>query len=294
MDRSKSQTDGQALEPLASPVERVGEDIHRLLKPNAFSRAVKLMVQGESKYLSWDFTSAPFSQLEIIQITDVQFGHVSCKVERVKEYRDWVLARPNRYMVWTGDNVDSATMQSKGTTWENHGTPQQQLLEFCRMWAPARHRILGYVGGNHERRCLTTFGDLGIAIATLLQIPYSRGKQLIDIHFGAHKPFQISQMHGVGGAKTKGTIAQDLYRFACEGDSHLYLMGHLHQALIIPFWKERRGVNGLKAFKTVAARGTSFMDSWGNYGEVAGFAPADVLMPRCVLDKTGGWEVTLR
>jgi hypothetical protein len=292
MVSSKQSIETQTLGPLADPIEGL---VQRLaMKPCAFPKAVKLMVQGEAKYVSWDFSSAPFSTLELLQITDVQFGHICCKIDRVIEYRDWVLAKPNRYMIWTGDNIDSATMQSKGTTWENNGTPQTQMFEFCKLWAPARHRILGYVGGNHERRCLTTFGDLGITIAALLGLPYSRGKQLIDITFGQHKPFQISQWHGTGGARTKGSVAQVLTRFAGEGDSQLYLMGHLHQPMIIPFWKERRGINGVRAVKTIAALGSSFLETWGSYGEVSGYGPNDVLMPRCVLEKTGGWEVTLR
>jgi len=277
---------------MAGPVEDLVKQLG--LVPDEYRRTTKMLVQGETKYLSWDFSEAPFETLNIIQITDMQWGHICCKVDRVLEYRDWVLAAPNRFMVWTGDNIDSAHMQSKGTTWENMGPPQQQLFEFCKVWAPARHRILGSVGGNHERRPLTTFGDLGITIAALLQIPYSRGKQLIDVYFGQHKPFQISQWHGVGGARTKGTVAQVLTRFASEGDSQLNLMGHLHQPMIIPFWKERRGTNGIRSVKTIAALGSSFMETWGSYAEVAGYSPSDVMMPLTVLDKDGGWEVRLR
>ncbi len=283
---------GPAIQQMADPIQGL---IARLkLPPNLFPAATRHLSFGETKWIEWDFSDAKFNTLELIQITDVQWGHICCKRDRVREYRDWVLSRPNRYMIWTGDNVDSATMQSKGTPWENTGTPQHQLLEFCQEWAPARHRILGYVGGNHERRTLSTFGDLGITIAALLQIPYSRGKQLIDIKFGKHTPFQVSQWHGAGGARTKGTVAQTLYRFASDGDSQLYLMGHLHQPMIIPFWKERRGQKGIRAVKTIAAAGSSFLDLWGSYGEVSGYAPGDVLMPRCVLSKDGSWEVTLK
>ncbi len=292
MVKKKLPLSAEALMPVADPIEGL---IGKLKFPeNAFLCSTKMLVQGETKYISWDFSEASFNYLDIIQITDMQWGHLGCKVDRVREYRDWVLAKPNRYMVWTGDNIDSATMQSKGTTWENKGTPQDQMFSFLKEWAPARHRILGYVGGNHERRALTTFGDLGITIAALLRVPYSRGKQLIDIHFGEHKPFQISQWHGVGGARTKGTVAQVLTRFAAEGDSQLYLMGHLHQPMVIPFWKERRGKTGIRAVKTVAALGSSFMETWGTYAEVAGYGAGDVLMPCCRLEKSGGWQVTLR
>jgi hypothetical protein len=282
----------QAVQQLTDPVQDLIAQLK--LSENVFPVTTNVLKYGETKYLSWDFTAAPFKTLELLQITDVQFGHICCKVDRVIEYRDWILAKPNRFMIWTGDNIDSANMTSKGTPWENTGAPQQQIYEFVKIWAPARHRILGYVGGNHERRALGTFGDLGITIAALLRIPYSKGKQLIDVHFGQHRPFQISQWHGVGGARTFGTVAQVLMRFASEGDSQLYLMGHLHKPMIIPFWKERRGRGEIKAIKTIAALGSSFLDNWGSYGEVSGYANGDVLMPRCILEKDGGWEVTLR
>lgn len=284
-------------QPDVSPdaaIHQLMDRLERVLKPNAYPVTTKYVLHGEAKYVVWDFRKAPFKTLEIMQITDVQYGHRACKVERVQEFRDWVLAAPNRYMVWTGDNIDAAHMLSKGTTWDNIGTPQDQLFRFCELWAPARHRILGYVGGNHERRTVTTYGDLGISIARLLRVPYSGGKQLIDVWFGDHKPFQISQWHGAGGARTKGTVAQVLTRFASDGDSQLYLMGHLHQPMMIPFWKERRGTHGIRAVKTVAALGSSFLETWGSYGEVAGYGPSDVLMPLCQLDKNGKWEIRLR
>ena len=138
-------------------------------------------------------------------------------------------------------------------------------------------------------------GDLGITIAALLRVPYSKGNiQLIDITFGQHKPFQISQWHGSGGARTAGTVAQVLMRFASEGDSQLYLMGHLHRPMIIPFWKQRRGKHGIRAVKTIAALGSSFLETIGSYAEVAGYSMSDVLMPRCVLGKDGSWELTLK
>jgi hypothetical protein len=283
-----------AIQQMANPVEELVQRLGTHLRPNRHKYRARQVVHGETKWLEWDFSKSPFRTLEILQITDVQWGHIACKRDRVIEYRDWILKAPNRFMIWTGDNVDSATMQSKGTTWENTGTPQQQLFEFCEVWAPARHRILGYVGGNHERRTLQTFGDLGITIAALLKIPYSRGRQLIDVRFGAHKPFQIAQWHGMGGAATQGTVAQKLKRFASDGDSQVYLMGHHHMPMVIPFFKERRGRHGIRAVKTIAAAGSSFLDLWGSYAEVAGYAPGDVIMPRIVLGHKGSWEVTIR
>lgn len=286
-------TSGEAKLPVQTPLIETRRTYD--LKEYPYPYKTLHAVGGETKRLEWDFTKSPFKTIELLQMTDMQYGHQSCNYGRIREFRDWILKAPNRFMLWTGDNVDAASMETVGTPWENIGTPQMQLFNFCEEWAPARHRILSYVGGNHERRTLRTFGDLGIEIAASLRLPYSRGRQAVDIKFGDHKPFKITQWHGAGGARTKGTVAQVLYRFASDGDSQVYLMGHLHQPMVIPFWKERRGDDGkIKAVKTVAAIGSSFLELWNSYGEVAGYAPGDVLMPRIVLDRDGGWEVSLR
>jgi len=267
------------------------------LPPDEVAMSSGMHYGEQSKYVNWDFNDGPEHEtLELLQITDVQFGHIGCRIDRIKEYRDWVLSKPNRYMLWTGDMVDAWALWSPGTGFEQIADPQSQVMQFCNLWAPARHRILGFVGGNHERRAIPAFGDLGVLIATMLKIPYSNGRQLVDIHFGDHKPFKVSLWHGRGAARTKGTIAQTLQRFMQQGDSQLYLMGHLHQALILPDWKEFRHPtrNRIELRKVIGAVGSSFMETWGTYGEVAGYSAGDVMMARTVLERNGKWEVTLR
>ena len=267
------------------------------LRPDEHRLSSGMLIGEQSKYLRWDLDKTiKADAIELLQITDVQFGHITCKYERVVEYRDWVLSSPNRFMLWTGDMVDAWAMWSPGRAFDQLGDPQSQVLKFVECWAPARHRILGYVGGNHERRAIPGFGDLGVLIASLLKIPYSNGRQAIDIYFGKHQPFKISLWHGVGGARTKGTVAQILDRFMGHGDSHLYLMGHVHQPLIIPRWKEARDPKSqrVKAVKCMGAVGSSFMDLWGSYGEIAGYGAGDVLMACTKVERGGGWEVRLR
>jgi hypothetical protein len=255
-------------------------------------------VGEQEKYVSVRFSEKQvreWKSLELIQLTDIQFGHVCCKVKRVREYRDWILSVPNRFVLMTGDNVDAATIFSPGSPYDNLFNPQNQVCRFAEEMAPLRHRILGYVGGNHERRSLPAFGDLGCLIATYLRIPYSMGKQTVDIHFGKHDAFKISLWHGTGGAKTKGTVAQVLDRFMSQGDSQLYMMGHLHQPMVIPKWREERdGRNGIRLRKVMGVVGSSFLEFIGSYGEVMGLQPSDVLMGRAVLEASGGWEVTLK
>ena len=271
--------------------------IWRGLRPDAHRLSSGMCIGEQSKYLRWDLDkTVTADHIDLMQITDVQFGHITTKYERVVEYRDWILAEPNRFMLWTGDMVDAWAMWSPGRAFDQLGDPQSQVLKFVELWAPARHRILGYVGGNHERRAIPGFGDLGVLIATLLKIPYSNGRQAIDLYFGKHKPFRITLWHGVGGARTKGTVAQILHRFMSHGDSQLYLMGHVHQPLVMPMWKEARDpkTQRIKAIKCMGAVGSSFMDLWGSYGEIAGYGASDVLMALTRVERGGGWQVQLR
>lgn len=269
-------------------------ELERLCTPDTVSPQISMIHGDETKYVTWRFDEKACKALELYQITDVQMGHVCCNVKRVVEYRDWILKKPNRYMLWTGDMIDAGTLLSVGSPFDQKGEPRQQIFEACRFWAPARHRILGYVGGNHERRGVPTYGDLGTLIATLLRLPYSGGQQFIDIHFGQHKPFKIHLWHGKGASQTKGAVAQQLDRLMQRSDSQLFLMGHLHQPMIIPAWKTERSGGKVKLRKCFGALGSSFLETWGTYGEVAGFQAHDVLMPRTVLTSDGGYELTLK
>jgi hypothetical protein len=271
------------------------------LQPDAVPLTMGMTHGGESKYVSARFADDAFGgkPIELLQITDVQFGHRACQVKRVIEYRDWILAAPNRFMLWTGDMVDAAHAFSPGQNWDNILTPQGQVYSFCELWAPARHRILAYVGGNHERRTLPMFGDLGMLIATLLRIPYSRGQQFLDVYYGEHKPFKVNMWHGGGAAKTLGATTNMMHYFASEAssnDAQLYLVGHLHKMMLHSHTRLRRDARRMRIVEEKAFVGmsSSFLEYWGTYAETMGLKANSLLMLRAVLELDGHWEVTIR
>ena len=248
-----------------------------------------------ARFLIWDFSNVKIDTLEILQITDVQFGHHQCDLKTLNEYLAWVLAVENRYVLFGGDMVDAGHAQSKGSPFEQIGDPQEELWQFCKLLAPVRHRVLGYVGGNHERRSIPTFGDIGKSIAMILELPYSPGKQHINIMFGEHNPFKISMWHGGGSGQTKGSLANGLVKFMNQSDSQLYLLGHLHQPMVLQESREIRRNDEMKLQKIVGARGSSFLGHYGTYSEVImGANPQTIQMPRVILEPNGRWELTLR
>ena len=248
----------------------------------------------ELKYVTLTVDPEEFDRIEILHITDTQYGHLSCNVPVLIEYRDWVLAKSNRFVLFGGDMVDAATAISIASPYENTEEPQGQVYRFVELMMPLRHRVLGYVGGNHERRSAKTFGDLGHLIATLLKVPYSSGKQFIDINYGEHKPFKISLWHGGSGSKTKGAKMQMLHRFMVQGEAQCYFVGHLHDAMMTFDWRERRDKGKIRLEKFAGVMSSSFLEHYGTYAEVAGMAATGTMMWRLVLESNGHWELTAR
>ncbi len=70
----------------------------------------------ESKYISVNFDSKQYpNNIELLMLTDVQFGHLMCQEARFIEFRDWVLSKPNRFVLFGGDMVDAAHAFSVGS-----------------------------------------------------------------------------------------------------------------------------------------------------------------------------------
>lgn len=263
--------------------------------------AVNQAEDDEVKFVEYDFNDRKRfpdqpSQIEISHLTDLQYGNKHFQAKRFLQYRDWILSQKNRFVVLGGDLVDAATILSVTSPYENTGEPIEQVDGVVDLLQPLADagRLLGYVGGNHERRTLASFGDCGRVIARALRVPYSRGVQLIDIQFGQHRPFKISLWHGSGSARTKGAKAQMLHRFMHQADSHVYLVGHLHDVVLLFDWRQQRVGKRIKLQKIAGIMSSSFQGYWNSYAETAAMSPSDSMMARVILERDGRWEVTLR
>lgn len=263
--------------------------------PDVLDLRGSMQYGDELKYVTVTINEKEFPDgIEIIHLTDTQFGHLSCNIPALTRFLEWILAQPNRFVFFGGDMVDAATVASIASPYENTDEPQGQVFRFVEMMMPIRHRVLGYVGGNHERRAVKTFGDLGHLIATLLKVPYSSGKQFIDIRYGEHQAFKNSLWHGGTGSRTKGAKMQMLHRFMTQGDAQCYWVGHLHDAMMTFDWRERRKGGRIHLEKFAGVMSSSFLEHYGTYAEVAGMAASGTMMWRLILEPSGHWELTAR
>jgi hypothetical protein len=264
-------------------------------KPGRFQRARVLHeIFDEQKSVSYEFNTKKFQTIELIHITDLQFGHIAFREDKFAHYRDWILEVPNRFIMLGGDLIDAATPISVGSPYENKFEPSKQCYAIKDLLMPLQGRILGSVGGNHERRTIKTFGDTGKLIASFLDIPYSSGLQYIHVKFGQHNPFKIKLHHGTGAARTPGARLNMIQRLADHADAQLTLVGHLHDAIIHLFWRERSTEAGIHHEKCAVAMSSSFVGYFGTYAEVSGLPCSDTMMVRTILYPDAKWEVTLR
>lgn len=283
---------GKLARETSDPIEPIVK-----LPPYTIRPKLGMAYGSQNKYVSWSFDPHVYKSLELLHITDTQFGHVECQVGRVEEYRDWVLSKPNRFVFFGGDMIDAGHAFSPGQPWEQICDPQGEVYKFVSLMAPLRPRILGYVGGNHERRGISTFGDLGLLISRLLQVPYSNGRQLIDIHYGVHDSFTVDLWHGRGAARTDGAKVMMVGNYVKDHPgSDLYLTGHLHDCFVFQKARERRLPDkcNVKITKYLFGMSSSFLRSWGTYAEVSGMSITDVAMIRVILEPSGHSEVTIR
>lgn len=270
--------------------------IRKQFKPLVLPARYGMQYAKEFKVVTYKIDPKKFKTLEVLHMTDTQQGHVGCQMKQLTEYREWILAEPNRFMVFGGDMGDFGTKVSVGSPWEQMFAPDALVYEIAKFWAPARHRILGYVGGNHERRTQLTYGDAGLALAAALEIPYSSGKQYIHLEYGKHTPFTIHLWHGKGAGVTAGAKMNLLDRtMRDEADADLNLVGHLHDPMVKFMSRKKLQPDGtFKLIKTAAAMSSSFLDYWGGYAEVFNLPVNPLMMARCVLEPNGHWELTLR
>src|SRR5271166_4461070 len=212
---------------------------------------------------------------------DEQLGHVTCDEERIKKDIAWVEKNPQCLVMLLGDAIDAATDRSPGSIRENKSAPIRQANQYIDLHRPIRDRVIGYVGGNHERRIDKALSEGGAGVRLIASglstpehpVPFSSGVLLLDLHWKGHL-WTFTLFHGAGAAATAGSKVQRLQRNILLSDSLITLSGHLHEELktsrrLI----KRTAEGGIHIAKQTALQCGTYLKYLGSYGEVAGMSP---------------------
>lgn len=232
----------------------------------------------------------------LVVLADMHWGFGSVS-PRVLAYREWVLSDPARFVFVNGDVLNAATKAGPEEPTEQTGRLNQQIDAAVSFFEPLARadRILGWNGGNHERRLLRAADfDVNAEICQRLGIPsrYSGAPDewgysaLLHLKVGKNSHgdpnhYTVFLWHGAGGGRLAGAGLNKVGSIVANVVADVYVMSHLHQeaagvrARIVPDLRTGKLVH--RPYRMVV---TGPFSEYGGYQEGMGLAPAPCETPK--------------
>ena len=229
----------------------------------------------------------------ILPIGDMHLGDPHFAKKKFLDLRDWILAKPNCYVVLVGDILNCATRSSKSDIYAENMNPNQAKNYAVELLTPIKDRIIASCGGNHEERIYRESGfDVGESLANELGMPYDKDGIMVNVKFDPNPNLRKGKInytvyvnHGFGGGATKGAKINAVNKLSSIILADLYLAGHVHFATVYKdsfFIPDTRNGKIDKVTRTFVSAG-SFLD-YGGYAERMGLPPAKLGTPRIRID----------
>lgn len=259
-----------------------GEQVIKIME--AFSR--ELVLPPKRYKASISNNGAPYlwiklfdrvDRLKIIPIGDPHVGHDQFNREAFLELRDYIRDNDDVYCFFGGDMVELASKHSVGSGMYEQDKPKNQINDFIEMVAPISHKVLWYIGGNHDsERSMREIGiDAAQFIADKLGIPYFNEPVYVDIFWG-NRLFTVFDQHGSSGSVTiGGKINKAMDPLKWQEFTNFVIMHHVHDKMskvVERVVRDRENFTLVMKKQYVVVCG-SFLQYFGTYGARKGYAP---------------------
>lgn len=196
------------------------------------------------------FDCGDFLEVEIGVASDLHIGDGGTDELMIRDFINWVKAKPNRFVLIAGDIFNAALKSSVSDVYSEALTVNESIDRFVRYFEPIKKRVIGVVAGNHDRRVWKTAGVDPVQWAcSLAGIPYHGDEAQIAVKVGNHKPnqkdrvrrihYMVFMTHGVGGGRTVGAKMNALSRLREIIDADVYIQGHTHQPAVFTSMSRR-------------------------------------------------------
>ena len=223
----------------------------------------------------------------IYPLADFHLGDLSSDWFLVKKLLAKIEETPNAYCILGGDLMDTAIASSIGDTYAANLNPMSQIETCCKIFEPIKDKILGIVGGNHERRVYKQDGiDMTQIFANQLGLTdkYSETTFVLFVRFGhdmrkgrrgRKQEYTIYCTHGSGGGRKEGGKINRLVDLQDIIDADVYITAHTHlpASLKTSFFRADRNNSCVKEVTHTFVNTASAL-RYGGYGEVQGYKPA--------------------
>lgn len=177
----------------------------------------------------------------LIGIADVHIGSAQSRVSKLKELLKSL--NENDLVVFLGDIIDNAIIDSVSNIYEQTMNPEQALYVFTQLLDICKSRAVGVVSGNHEERTKKRVGvDLLSVICKERGVAYSSDILVLDISVGngasrgSKRRVQYTVVCGHGYSSARGvgakiTASGRIIDVVVNGD--IYLTAHTHQPGVV-------------------------------------------------------------
>lgn len=227
--------------------------------------------------------SEQFETVEVFPLSDLHVGSSTTDYKLFDKFIKHILAAPNRFIIYNGDNINNATKNSKSNVYSESMRPREQKKWLINELKPVRDRILVFVEGNHEARSAKeTDQSIVEDIAEALGKPslYREDEAYIKLTFGKRtgngkrQCYGIYVTHGSGGGGTPGAALNRLEKVALGTEADCYIVGHVHKKMA--YKNGYRAVDMINNKVTERERLFVVSSHWADFG---GYAAKLMLTP---------------
>lgn len=214
-----------------------------------------------------------------------------CLENEIDTFIEYVLKRPNRFVVINGDIFNVAIKNSKTGPYNQRMSLQEAKKLAKEKLSKIKQRILLIKPGNHEIRIekevdLDVMCDLACELG--LEDKYVREAGVLAIEY-KKQLFTIDIAHGNGGGSTIGAKANKLAKrkdIVCNAD--VYIIGHIHEVMAFPkktFYFDKATMT-VKEMEHLFVSLNAFL-KFGGYGYDLGLTPTVTRFPYIRLSVEG-------
>lgn len=217
----------------------------------------------------------------VYPLGDLHKGSAKHQGRRWRQWVDYLVSEPDRSLLNTGDNFNSAIIGSKSDVYDEVmrvGEAKRELREELRPLAE-QGRVDLMMPGNHEDRITRAVGDCPVwDVAEFLGIPYVRASALLVYRIGDQE-YELYVRHGTGNGQSLATLQKSAFTISAD----VYVTGHTHrQAVTADDYFYRDGGVCSRRHRYFVNSG-SFI-GLENYAAQRGYAPTRIGAPRIFLD----------
>lgn len=172
--------------------------------------------------------------VKVWPVADVHIGSKECDLDGFKAFLKRVLDDPDSYIVLVGDIINNGIAGSLSNVYEELYPPHTQIDIAYELLSPLADagRILGAVGGNHERRSVKQVDLCPMyTIMCMLRIPHLYRTNIAFVRIRLERNGKLYHVYNLLLHHGKSANGKRRFAYAIEGVD-AFITGHTHQGVI--------------------------------------------------------------